>query len=92
MTRKSVLDMWAEANERTELVPPQKLADEIESGEVLLLDARNSQTMTSSCWGRHGRSAGDLNPTRSRYVRSNGAGGRRATGQPEVGEPSRPRP
>jgi len=42
MTRKSVLDMWAEANERTELVPPQKLADEIESGEVLLLDVRET--------------------------------------------------
>jgi rhodanese-related sulfurtransferase len=42
MSRKTVLGMWAEANERTELVPPQQLADEIESGEVLLLDVRET--------------------------------------------------
>lgn len=40
MARKTVLEMWAEANERVELVPPGDLADELASGEVLLLDTR----------------------------------------------------
>ena len=32
--------MWAEANEKIELVSPQQLAEELESGELLLLDVR----------------------------------------------------
>lgn len=32
--------MWAEANEKTELVTPHDLVEEIESGDVLLLDVR----------------------------------------------------
>lgn len=35
---KSVLEMWAEANEQIELVTPEELAEELASGEVLLLD------------------------------------------------------
>jgi rhodanese-related sulfurtransferase len=37
---KSVMDMWAEANEQIEIVSPADLADELESEEVLLLDVR----------------------------------------------------
>lgn len=40
MTRKTVLQLWAEANQRIELVSAQQLAEEIESEEVLLLDVR----------------------------------------------------
>jgi rhodanese-related sulfurtransferase len=32
--------MWVEANERIELVSPKDLAEEIASGEILLLDVR----------------------------------------------------
>jgi rhodanese-related sulfurtransferase len=38
--RKTVLQMWAEANEQIEVVPPAKLAEELGSGGVLLLDVR----------------------------------------------------
>lgn len=38
--RKTVLQMWAEANEKIELVPPRELAEELESGDILLLDVR----------------------------------------------------
>lgn len=40
MSRKTVLQMWADANERIEVVPPADLAEELESGDVLLLDVR----------------------------------------------------
>lgn len=40
MARKTVLQMWAEANERIELVSAGDLAEEIASSEVLLLDVR----------------------------------------------------
>ena len=40
MSRKTVLQMWAEANERIEIVRPNDLADELASGDVLLLDVR----------------------------------------------------
>lgn len=40
MPRKSVLQMWAEANEQIELVTPDALADEIKAGETLVLDVR----------------------------------------------------
>jgi rhodanese-related sulfurtransferase len=38
--RKTVLQMWAEANEQVEIVTPVLLAEELESGGVLLLDVR----------------------------------------------------
>ena len=38
--RKTVLQMWAEANERVEILTPAELAQELESGRVLLLDVR----------------------------------------------------
>lgn len=38
MARKTVFQMWAEANDRIELVSPADLAAELGSGEVLLLD------------------------------------------------------
>jgi len=38
MARKTVLQMWAEANDQIELVPPANLVEELASGEVLLLD------------------------------------------------------
>lgn len=38
--RKTVLQMWAEANERVEVLRPDELAAELESGDVLLLDTR----------------------------------------------------
>jgi hypothetical protein len=40
VARKTVLQMWAEANERIELVSATDLAKEIASGEILLLDVR----------------------------------------------------
>ena len=40
MARKTVLQMWAEANERIELVSASDLAEEIAAGEILLLDVR----------------------------------------------------
>jgi len=40
VVRKTVLQMWAEANEQIEIVPPAELAEELESGDVLLLDVR----------------------------------------------------
>lgn len=40
MARKTVLDMWAEANERVELVSPGDLAGELAAGETLVLDTR----------------------------------------------------
>ena len=38
--RRTVLQMWAEANERVEIVTPSALVEELESGDVLLLDVR----------------------------------------------------
>lgn len=35
-----MLQMWVEANERIELVTPKDLAEEIASGQILLLDVR----------------------------------------------------
>lgn len=40
MVWKTVQQMWAEANERIELVSASDLAEEIASGEILLLDVR----------------------------------------------------
>ncbi len=40
MTRKTVLQMWDEAREKTDLVSAQDLATEMESEETLLLDVR----------------------------------------------------
>jgi rhodanese-related sulfurtransferase len=40
LVRKTVLQMWVEANERTETITPAELAEELESGDVLLLDVR----------------------------------------------------
>ncbi len=40
MARKTVLQMWAEANEQIELVSPQQLVELIDSDDVLLLDVR----------------------------------------------------
>jgi rhodanese-related sulfurtransferase len=40
VVRKTVLQMWAEANEKIEIVTPAELAEELESGDVLLLDVR----------------------------------------------------
>lgn len=40
MARKTVLQMWTEANERVELVSATDLAEEIASAEILLLDVR----------------------------------------------------
>lgn len=40
MTRRTVLQLRAEANKRIELVSAQRLAEEIESDEILLLDVR----------------------------------------------------
>ena len=38
MERKTVLQMWADANERIEVVSAKDLAEELASGKVLLLD------------------------------------------------------
>lgn len=40
MARKTVLQMWADANDQIEVVPPAELAEELESGDVLLVDVR----------------------------------------------------
>ena len=40
MARKTVLQMWADANDRIEVVSAEALAEEIASGDVLLLDVR----------------------------------------------------
>lgn len=40
MARRTVLQMWADANDRVEVVPPEDLAEELVSGDVLLLDVR----------------------------------------------------
>ena len=40
VTRKTVLQMWSEANERIEVISPDDLAKELSSGKVLLLDVR----------------------------------------------------
>lgn len=40
MARKTVLQMWAEANEQIEILTPADLFEELESGGVLLLDVR----------------------------------------------------
>ena len=37
---KSVLQMWAEATEKVETINPAQLVEEIETGDVLLLDVR----------------------------------------------------
>lgn len=38
--RKTVLQMWAEANEQVDTVTPAALAEELDSGDVVLLDVR----------------------------------------------------
>ena len=38
MARNTVLQMWAEANEQVDVVTPAALAEELETGEVLLVD------------------------------------------------------
>lgn len=40
MARRTVLQMWADAIERVEVVTPQELAEEIADGEALILDVR----------------------------------------------------
>lgn len=40
VVRKSVLQMWAEANDQIEVLSPTDLAKELETGDVLLLDTR----------------------------------------------------
>jgi len=40
VVRKTVLEMWAEANEKIESVSAEALAQELDSGAVLLLDVR----------------------------------------------------
>ncbi len=40
MSRKTVLQMWADANDQIEVVPPAELAKELGSGDVLLVDVR----------------------------------------------------
>jgi rhodanese-related sulfurtransferase len=40
VVRKSVLQMWAEANDQVEVLSPTDLAKELEAGDVLLLDTR----------------------------------------------------
>lgn len=37
---KTVLQMWAEANEQVETITPAELVEEMEAGDVLLLDVR----------------------------------------------------
>ncbi|MGB7860160.1 MAG: rhodanese-like domain-containing protein [Acidimicrobiia bacterium] len=41
--RKSVLQMWAEANDSVEAITPAQLAEEMGSDEILLLDVRLPQ-------------------------------------------------
>ena len=38
--RKSVLQLWAEANEKVETITPGQLVEEMESGDVVVLDVR----------------------------------------------------
>jgi rhodanese-related sulfurtransferase len=38
--RRTVLQMWIEANEQVEIVTPAALAEELKSGDLLLLDVR----------------------------------------------------
>lgn len=40
MTRKTVQQMWSEANARIEVIRPDQLLDELNTGDVLLLDVR----------------------------------------------------
>jgi len=40
VVRKTVLQMWAEANEQVETLTPAELVEELEAGDVLLLDVR----------------------------------------------------
>lgn len=40
MTRRTVLQMWAEASEQIDSVTPRQLAEELQTGDVLLLDVR----------------------------------------------------
>ena len=40
MARRTVLQMWAEANEKIEIVSPEVLAAELGKGATLLLDVR----------------------------------------------------
>lgn len=40
MTRKTVAQMWSEANDRIDIVTPGQLADEMHDGNPLLLDVR----------------------------------------------------
>lgn len=40
MARRTVLQMWAEANEQVETLTPTQLAEELDSGPVVLLDVR----------------------------------------------------
>jgi rhodanese-related sulfurtransferase len=40
MARKTVREMWAEANARIEVVSAESLAEELASGDALLLDVR----------------------------------------------------
>ena len=46
--RKSVSQMWAEANERIEILAPTDLAEQLDSGDVLLLDTRLPQEIQRS--------------------------------------------
>ncbi|HZD22049.1 MAG TPA: rhodanese-like domain-containing protein [Acidimicrobiia bacterium] len=46
--RKTVLQMWAEANEKVEIITPAELAEELESGDVLLLDVRHPKELERS--------------------------------------------
>lgn len=48
MTRKTVLQMWAEANEKVEIVSPEDLVRELESNDVLLLDVRHPRELERS--------------------------------------------
>ena len=46
--RKTVLQMWAEANEKVDIISPAELADEMSSGDVLLLDVRHPKELERS--------------------------------------------
>lgn len=45
MVRKTVLQMWAEANEQVEILTPAELTEELEAGGVLLLDVRHPKEL-----------------------------------------------
>lgn len=47
--RMTVLQMVEDANEKIELVPPKQLAEQIESGDVLLIDVRQPSEIQR--WG-----------------------------------------